>query len=131
MRALAIVIGGTALLFLASAALAPWLFWLAQAFPAVLPEKAVHGPFHQYIIRSMLICAVLGLFLIRYFAFNSWQQLGLRPPRRHWREFAAGFFWTFLLLSLLAAIVVVAGGPRAEGRSHRRPACWRGWRLLR
>jgi CAAX protease family protein len=109
MRALAVVIGGTALILIGSAVLAPWLFWLAQAFPGVLPAKAVHGPFHQYIIRSMLICAVLGLFIIRYLAFNSWQQLGLRPPRLHWRELVAGFCWTFLLLSVLAAIVVIAG----------------------
>ena len=125
MRALAVVIGGTALILLASAVLAPWLYWLAQAFPAVLPAKAVHGPFHQYIIRSMPICAVLGLFIIRYLAFNSWQQLGLRPPRRHWREFVAGFCWTFLLLSVLAAIVVGRRRARAERGIPAPGNCWR------
>src|SRR5918996_2170951 len=105
MHGVAIVLGSTALVLLGSAVLAPWLFWPSQAFAAHLPEKAVYAPFHQYIIRSMLICAVIGLFIIRYAAFGSWQQLGLRPPREHWREFFVGMFWTLLLLSLFAAIV--------------------------
>jgi uncharacterized protein len=115
MRALAILIGSFALILLGSALLAPWLFWLAQPFAAFLPDKAVHGPFHQYVIRSMLVCAVIALFIIRYYAFNSWQQLGLRPPRDHWREFLVGFLWTLLLLLLLAAIVVIAGGRSLSG----------------
>ena len=63
--------------FIGGALLAPWLYWLAQAFAHTFPHIAA-APFHRFVDRSLLIFALAGLWpLLRALGMTSWRELGL------------------------------------------------------
>ena len=58
LRALVIYIG---VVFVGGALLAPWLYWLAQAFAHSFPKIAAE-PFNRFVNRSLLFLALAGLW---------------------------------------------------------------------
>ena len=79
LRALVIYI---VVVFVGGALLAPWLYWLAQAFAHSFPKIAAE-PFNRFVDRSLLILALAGLWpLLRALGVTSWREAGVvRPPR--------------------------------------------------
>ena len=66
-----------AVVFLGGGLLAPWLYWLVQAFGDSLAGLA-DKPFHRYVNRAMLILALAGMWpLLRAFGARSPREFGL------------------------------------------------------
>lgn len=103
LRSLAIFV---AVVFLGGALLAPWLYWLTATIAPSLVEK----PFHRFVNRSLIGCALLGLWpFLRGLEFKSLGDLGLVWPAGQWRKFAAGFALGFGSLASVAALALLGG----------------------
>ncbi len=94
--------------------LAPWVYHAVQA-AALLPvfQTLAAQPFHRYVNRVLLVCALLGVApLLRAGGVRSLADLGWpRPGVGEWRWVAAGFCLGWLGLALIA---LVAGGGGAR-----------------
>jgi hypothetical protein len=101
-----------AVVFLFGGLLAPWLYWLAQSGRNLGPfngDLAAH-PFHHFVLRSVLGCAIVGLWpLLSALKMRTWHALGHIRPRRHWHNALVGFVLGFGSLICVALIAVAAG----------------------
>lgn len=92
---------------------------LAPGLHAIVQAAAAHGlawgripqaPFHLYVNRSLLFCALLGLWpLARSAGARRWSDLGWRRDSRDSRLLAQGFAIGFLSLLVVAVLVIAAG----------------------
>ena len=106
LRALVIYI---AVVFVGGALLAPWLYWLAQAFAHSFPKIAAE-PFNRFVDRSLLILALMGLWpLMRAFRVTSWREIGLVGLQGQRRKFLGGLLLGFLSLAVVAGTAVLCG----------------------
>jgi membrane protease YdiL (CAAX protease family) len=106
LRALALYI---AVVFIGGALLAPWLYWLAQAFAHSFPRIA-GSPFHRYVHRSLLGLALIGIWpLLKSLGVDSPAEAGLARPAGHWKRLAGGFLFGFVSLAIVAGFALAAG----------------------
>ncbi len=106
LRALVIYI---AVVFVGGALLAPWLYWLAQAFAHSFPKIAAE-PFNRFVDRSLLILALVGLWpLLRKLGVTSWREAGLVGPHGQWNKLLGGLMLGFLSLAFIAGLAIVCG----------------------
>jgi membrane protease YdiL (CAAX protease family) len=95
--------------FAGGALLAPWLYWLAQTVTASFP-LLTQTPFHRFVDRSLLILALAGLWpLLRAFGTTSARDIGLLPPRGHWKKFWGGLLLGSLTLAIVAGTALGSG----------------------
>jgi hypothetical protein len=100
-----------AIILVAGALLAPWLYWLAHSLAGHLPglDRATREPFYRYVTRAMLLVALAGLWpMLRLLGVHSWSAAGLVPGVQ-WRRLGLGFALGFGSLALLAALAVGCG----------------------
>jgi membrane protease YdiL (CAAX protease family) len=106
LRALCIYI---VMVFVGGALLAPWLYWLAQAFAHELPGIAAQ-PFSRFLDRSLLLVALTGLYpLLRALGVTSWREAGLVGPHGQWKKLGAGLLVGFLSLAIVAGTALLCG----------------------
>ena len=106
LRALVIYI---VVVFIGGALLAPWLYWLAQAFAHSFPKIAAE-PFHRFVDRSLLILALAGLWpLLRSLGVTSWREAGVVPPHGQWKKLFGGLLLGFVSLAIVAAMAFAGG----------------------
>jgi len=109
MRPLRSLVIFIAVVFLGGALLAPWLYWLADAFAHTFPSLA-QKPFHRYVNRSMLGLALIGLWpFLRSLGIKSAADVGLVRPAGQWRKLGGGFLLGFGSLACVAVLALVAG----------------------
>lgn len=114
LRALVIYI---LVVFVGGALLAPWLYWLAQAFAHTFP-KIAGEPFNRYVDRSLLILALAGLWpLLRALGITSWRETGLVRPQGQWKKLLGGLLLGFVSLAIVAGIAIACGS-RTFIRTH-------------
>jgi CAAX protease family protein len=95
--------------FVGGALLAPWLYWLAQAFAHSFPKIAAE-PFNRFVDRSLLILALAGLWpLLRALGVTSWREAGLVRPQGQWRKLLGGLLLGFFSLAIVAGLAIVCG----------------------
>ena len=95
--------------FVGGALLAPWLYWLAQAFAHSFP-KIAGEPFHRYVDRSLLILALAGLWpLLRALGVRSWREAGVVGPQGQWKKLLSGLLLGFFSLALVGGTAIVCG----------------------
>jgi len=112
MKPLRVLVTYFVVVFLGGAALAPWLYWLAQSFGDVFP-KIAGSPFHRFVNRSLLGLALAGLWpLLRSLGATSLRDVGLVKPSGQWMKLGGGFALGFLSLASVA-LVALASGARA------------------
>jgi membrane protease YdiL (CAAX protease family) len=108
LRALVIYI---LVVFVGGALLAPWLYWLAQAFAHSFPKIAAE-PFSRFVDRSLLLFALAGLWpLLRALGVTSWREAGIVPLHGQWNKLLGGLSLGFASLALVA-VLAFAGGAR-------------------
>jgi CAAX protease family protein len=106
LRALVIYI---VVVFVGGALLAPWLYWLAQAFVHSFPKIATE-PFNRFVDRSLLIVALVGLWpLLRKLGVTSWRQAGLVGSHSQWNKLLGGLLLGSISLALIAGLAIVCG----------------------
>jgi CAAX protease family protein len=109
MRPLRALILYLVVVFLGGALLAPWLYWLAQAFAPEIPRIA-NSPFHRYVDRALLGLALLGLWpLLKSLGATSPRDLGLVRPSAQWEKLGGGFLLGFLSLAAVVGLALAAG----------------------
>jgi len=109
MRPLRALVIYMAVVFVGGALLAPWLYWLAQAFAHSFPKIAAE-PFNRFVDRSLLILALAGLWpLMRALRMNSWREAGLVGPYGQWNKLLGGLLLGFLSLAMVAGLAIVCG----------------------
>ncbi len=95
--------------FIGGALLAPWLYWLAQAFAHWFP-KIAGNPFNRFVSRSLLILALAGLWpLLRGLGATSAREIGLILPYGHAKRFFGGLLLGFVSLAVVAGIALNYG----------------------
>jgi membrane protease YdiL (CAAX protease family) len=98
------------LVFLGGALLAPWLHRLAQITAASFPHLA-NTPFHRFLNRSLLLLALAGLWpLLRALKLASLREIGLVPPRGHWKKLGGGLLLGSIMLAIDAGLVIAGHG---------------------
>jgi hypothetical protein len=106
LRALVIYI---VVVFVGGALLAPWLYWLAQAFAHAFPKIAAQ-PFNRFVDRSLLILALAGLWpLLRALGVTSWHEAGLVRLHGQWNKLLGGLLAGFLSLAIIAGTALACG----------------------
>jgi len=106
LRALVIYI---VVVFVGGALLAPWLYWLAQAFAHSFPKIAAE-PFNRFVNRSLLFLALAGLWpLLRALGVTSWREAGLIRPHGQWNKLLGGLVVGFLSLAIVAGMAIFCG----------------------
>ena len=106
LRALVIYIG---VVFVGGALLAPWLYWLAQAFAHSFPKIAAE-PFNRFVNRSLLFLALAGLWpLLRALGVTSWREAGLVRPHGQGKKLLGGLLVGFLSLATVDGMAIVCG----------------------
>jgi uncharacterized protein len=111
MRPLRALIIYILVVFVGGALLAPWLYWLAQAFAHVFP-KIAGQPFNRFVDRSLLLLALAGLWpLLRSLGVTSWREIGMVPLHGQWNKLLGGLLLGFVSLAVIAAMAF-AGGAR-------------------
>ncbi len=106
LRALVIYI---VVVFVGGALLAPWLYWLAQAFAHSLPKIAAE-PFNRFVDRSLLILALAGLWpLMRALRMTSWREVGLTGLHGQWKKLLGGLLLGFFSLAVVAGMAMACG----------------------
>ncbi|HLX96832.1 MAG TPA: CPBP family intramembrane glutamic endopeptidase, partial [Verrucomicrobiae bacterium] len=106
LRALVIYI---LVVFVGGALLAPWLYWLAQAFAHSFPKIAAE-PFSRFVDRSLLLLALAGLWpLLRSLGVTSWREAGIVPLHGQWNKLLGGLLLGFVSLAMVAVVTVVGG----------------------
>ena len=106
MRPLRALIIYLLVVFVGSALLAPWLYWLAQS---AIPKLA-QQPFHRFVHRSLLVLALAGLYpLLRSLGARTLADVGLVKPTGQWRKLFSGLGLGFFSLALVAAVALIAG----------------------
>jgi hypothetical protein len=106
LRALAIYI---AAVFIGGALLAPWLYWLAQAFAHTFPHIAA-APFHRFVDRSLLLFALAGLWpLLRTLGITCCCEAGLVRPRGQLKKLFGGLSLGIITLAVVAGIAIACG----------------------
>ena len=94
--------------FLGGALLAPWLYWLAQAFAHTFPKLAA-SPFHRYVNRSLLALALAGLWpLLKNLGATSPRDVGLVSPAGQGKRFCSGLALGFVSLAVIAGFALAA-----------------------
>ena len=107
LRALVIYI---VVVFIGGALLAPWLYRLAQMVAPSFPRVA-SAPFHRFLDRSFLICALAGVWpLLRSLGADSWRDIGIVPPRSQWKKLSGGLLLGFFSLAAVAGLAIGFGG---------------------
>ena len=97
------------MVFIGGALLAPWLYWLAQAFAHTFPHIAA-APFHRFVDRSLLIFALAGLWpLLRALGMTSWPELGLTRPHGQLKKLFGGLSLGFITLAVVVGMAIVCG----------------------
>jgi len=110
MRPLRALVIYMVVVFVGGALLAPWLYWLAQAFAHSFPRIAA-APFNRFVDRSLLIFALAGLWpLLRVLGITSWREVGLVQSHGQWKKLAGGLLLGFLSLALVAGMAIICGG---------------------
>ena len=95
--------------FIGGALLAPWLYWLAQAFAHAFPHIAA-APFHRFVDRSLLILALAGLWpLLRALGVTSCREAGLVRPHGQFKKLFGGLLLGFISLAVVAGMAVACG----------------------
>lgn len=95
--------------FVGGALLAPCLYWLAQEFAHSFPKIAAE-PFNRFVDRSLLICALGGLWpLLRSLGITSWREAGVVGPHGQWPKLLGGLLVGFLSLAMVAGVPLVCG----------------------
>ena len=98
-----------AVVFLGGGLLAPWLYWLVQAFGDSLAGLA-DKPFHRYVNRAMLVLALAGMWpLLRAFGARSPREFGLVHPAGQWRRLLGGFSLGLATLAVVAGVSILFG----------------------
>ena len=111
MRPLRALIIYILVVFVGGALLAPWLYWLAQAFAHAFP-KIAGQPFNRFVDRSLLLLALAGLWpLLRSLGVTSWREIGMVPLHGQWNKLLGGLLLGFVSLAVIAAMAF-AGGAR-------------------
>ena len=93
---------------LVGALLAPMLFWLAQ----LLARNAGFGflaqfDFEVFFHRALLVSAIALMWpLLRWTGVRRLADLGIRPNRRPWRDFVAGFIAAMVPLIVCGLILI-------------------------
>lgn len=106
LRALVIYI---VVVFVGGALLAPWLYWLAQAFAHSFP-KIAGEPFNRFVDRSLLIMALAALWpLLRALGITSWRETGLVRPKGQWKKLLGGLLLGFISLAIVAGLAITCG----------------------
>lgn len=98
--------------FVSGALLAPGLHFLAHKAAAhgFAWERILHAPFHLYVNRALLLCALLGLWpLARAAGAQRWSDLGWQRHAGDARLLAQGFAAGFLSMLAVAGLVIIAG----------------------
>lgn len=109
MRPLRALVIYLVVVFVGGALLAPWLYWLAQAFAHSFPEIAAE-PFNRFVDRSLLLLALVGLWpLLRTLRVTSWREAGLVEPHGQWNKLLGGLLLGFVSLAIVAGIAIVCG----------------------
>ena len=109
MRPLRALVIYTAVVFVGGALLAPWLYWLAQAFAHSFPKIAAE-PFNRFVDRSLLLLALAGLWpLLRALGVTSWREAGVVGPHGQWKKLFGGLLVGSLSLAIVAGIAMVCG----------------------
>ena len=109
MRPLRALVIYMVLVFIGGALLAPWLYWLAQAFAHSLPKMAAE-PFNRFVDRSLLLVALVGLWpLLRALGITSWREAGVVEPYGQWKKLFGGLLVGFFSLALVAGTALLCG----------------------
>jgi hypothetical protein len=94
--------------FIGGALLAPWLYWLAQAFAHTFPHIAA-APFHRFVDRSLLFFALAGLWpLLRALEMTSWNEIGLVRPHGQFKKLIGGLLVGFVSLTVVAGMAIAS-----------------------
>ena len=111
LRALVIYI---VVVFVGGALIAPWLYWLAQAFAHAFPHLA-GTPLHRFVNRSLQGLALIGLWpLFRSLGAESLRDVGLVRPAGQWKRLFGGFALGFVSLAIVAFIAIAARGRQLD-----------------
>jgi membrane protease YdiL (CAAX protease family) len=106
LRALAVYI---VVVFIGGALLAPWLYWLAQAFAHEFP-KIAQSPFHRFVSRSVQGLALLGIWpLLKSRGADSLKDAGLVTPAGQWGKLVWGCLFGLVSLVVAVGVVLVCG----------------------
>jgi hypothetical protein len=98
-----------AAVFIGGALLAPWLYWLTQAFAHTFPHIAA-APFHRFVDRSLLLFALAGLWpFLRALGMTSWREIGLARPRGQLKKLFGGLSLGFITLAVVAGMAIACG----------------------
>ena len=109
MRPLLALVIYIASVFIGGALLAPWLYWLAQAFAHAFPHVAA-APFHRFVNRSLLIFALAGLWpLLRTLGITCCHEAGLVRPRGQFAKLFGGLSLGFITLAVVAGMAIACG----------------------
>jgi len=109
MRPLRSLVIFIAVVFLGGALLAPWLYWLADAFSHTFPTLA-QKPFHRYVNRSILVLALIGLWpFLRGLGVKSLADIGFVKLAGQWRRLAGGLLLGLGSLACVAALALATG----------------------
>lgn len=112
MRALTILVGYFAWVFLGGALAAPWIHALVQMAAGTFDflGSLAQFPFHRYLSRTIQIFAVLGLWLFVRELRVAWRVSGraARPMARWW-NLSAGFLLALASVALVAGTLALIG----------------------
>jgi len=109
MRPLRALVIYLVVVFVGGALVAPWLYWLAQEFAHSLPKIAAE-PFNRFVDRSLLICALAGLWpLLRALGITSWREAGVVGFHSQWPKLLGGLLVGFVSLAIVAGTAFVCG----------------------
>jgi hypothetical protein len=109
MRPLLALVIYIAAVFIGGALLAPWLYWLVQAFAHTFPHIAA-APFHRFVNRSLLIFALAGLWpLLRALGITCCHEAGLVRPHDQLKKLLGGLSLGFITLAVVAGMAIACG----------------------
>jgi len=101
-----------AFVFLGGALLAPLLHTLAEAAAARdwIAAKLAEQPFHRFVTRSLMVCAVAGLWpLAKSLGVRMWSDLGWSWNRKNGRQLVNGLVLGLACLAGVMVLAVLAG----------------------
>ncbi len=108
-----------AVVCLGAAALAPWVYLVAQKLAVQFSvfDVLAGQPFHRYVNRCLYAAALAGLWpLLRRLGLRSIREIGFANPIQNWRRAFAGFGIGFATLASVATLALLSGArqPNAQ-----------------